>query len=96
MLAITDYGVPDLNTSGMVETSADTLLPIPFADAQVWTRGLCSHPRSFHRHPQPAALRGVSLRGYCHRKRSSRTVGLCHRLCAHPRSSHQHTQPATL
>ena len=22
--------------------------------------GLCSHPRSFHRHPQPAALRGLS------------------------------------
>ena len=40
MLEITDYGVPDLNTSGMVETSADTLLPIPFADVQVWTRGL--------------------------------------------------------
>ena len=32
MLGITDYSVPDLNTSWMVETSADTLLPIPFAD----------------------------------------------------------------
>ena len=40
MLGITDYCVPDINTSGMVETSADTLLPIPFADVQVWTRGL--------------------------------------------------------
>ena len=40
MLEITDYGVPDLNTSGMVETSVGTLLPIPFADVQVWTRGL--------------------------------------------------------
>ena len=35
MLGITDYCVPDLNTSGMVETSANTLLPIPFADEQV-------------------------------------------------------------
>ena len=40
MLGISDYCVPDLNTSWMVETSADTLLPIPFADVQVWTRGL--------------------------------------------------------
>ncbi len=32
MLGITYYDVPDLNTSGMVETSADTFLPIPFAD----------------------------------------------------------------
>ena len=40
MLGITDYCVPDLNTSRMVETSANTLLPIPFADVQVWTRGL--------------------------------------------------------
>jgi hypothetical protein len=40
MLEITDYGVPDLNTSGMVETSVGTLLPIPFAYVQVWTRGL--------------------------------------------------------
>ena len=83
MLEITDYGVPGLNTSGMVKTSANTLLPIPFANVQYgpggWSRrtvGLCSHPRSFHRHPQPAALRGVSPRGYRHRNRSSRTVGL--------------------
>ncbi len=40
MLEITDYGVPDLNTSGMVMTSADTLLPIPYANVHVWTRGL--------------------------------------------------------
>ena len=40
MLEITDYSVPDLNTSGMVETSVGTLLPIPFANVQVWTRGL--------------------------------------------------------
>ena len=40
MLEITDYGVPDLNTSVMVETSVGTLLPIPFANVQVWTRGL--------------------------------------------------------
>ena len=40
MLEITDYGVPELNTSWMVETSVGTLLPIPFADVQVWTRGL--------------------------------------------------------
>ena len=40
MLGITDYCVPDLNTSGRVETSINTLLPIPFADVQVWTRGL--------------------------------------------------------
>jgi hypothetical protein len=40
MLEITDYGVPELNTSGMEETSVGTLLPIPFADVQVWTRGL--------------------------------------------------------
>ena len=73
MLEITDYGVPDLNLSGMVETSVGARLSIPFADVQVWTRdwsrrmvGLCSHPRSFHRHPQPAALRGSSLRGYRH------------------------------
>ena len=40
MLKITDYGVPELNTSGMVETSVGNLLPIPFADVQIWTRGL--------------------------------------------------------
>ena len=40
MLEITDDGVPDLNTSGMVKTVVGTLLPIPFADVQVWTRGL--------------------------------------------------------
>ena len=40
MLGITDYCVPDLNTSGRVETSINTLLPIPFADVQVRTRGL--------------------------------------------------------
>ena len=40
MLEITDDGVPDLNTSGMVKTGVGTLLPIPFADVQVWTRGL--------------------------------------------------------
>ncbi len=38
MLGITNYCVPDLNTSWMVETSANTLLPIPLADVQVWTR----------------------------------------------------------
>ena len=40
MLEITDYDVPELNTSGMEETSVGTLLPIPSADVQVWTRGL--------------------------------------------------------
>ena len=40
MLEITDYGVPDLNKSGMVKTSVGTLLPIPSAVVQVWTRGL--------------------------------------------------------
>ena len=28
--------------------------------------GLCAHPRSFHQRLQPAALRGLSLRGYRH------------------------------
>jgi hypothetical protein len=42
MLEITDYGVPELNTSGMEETSVGTLLPIPSADVQVWTRGLAT------------------------------------------------------
>ena len=40
MLEITDDGVPELNTSGLVETGVGTLLPIPFANVQVWTRGL--------------------------------------------------------
>ena len=37
---ITDYGVPDLNTSGMVKTSVCDLLPVPATDVKVWTRGL--------------------------------------------------------
>ena len=40
MREITHYGVPDLNTSGMVGTSVSTLLSIPFDEVQVWTRGL--------------------------------------------------------
>ena len=40
MLEITDYDVPELNTSGMEETSVGTLQPIPSADVQVWFRGL--------------------------------------------------------
>ena len=40
MREITDYCVPDLNMSGMVKTSVGALLSIPFADVQVWTRGL--------------------------------------------------------
>ena len=93
---ITDYGVPDLNTSVMVRTSVCDLLPVPATDVKVWTRGLeptnggTVFPSEVH--PQPAALRGVSLRGYRHRHRSRRTVG----LCAHPRSLHQRLQPAAL
>jgi hypothetical protein len=42
MLEITDYGAPELNTSGMEKTSVGTLLPIPSAVVQVWTRGLAT------------------------------------------------------
>ena len=37
---ITDYCVPDLNTSGMVRTSVCDFLPVPATDVKVWTRGL--------------------------------------------------------
>jgi len=37
---ITDCGVPDLNTSGMMRTSVCDLLPVPVTDVKVWTRGL--------------------------------------------------------
>ncbi len=40
MQEIADYGVPDLNTSGMVRTSVCDLLPVPSTDVKVWTRGL--------------------------------------------------------
>ncbi len=40
MQEITDYGVPDLNTSGMVRTSVCDLPPVPSTDVKVWTRGL--------------------------------------------------------
>ena len=102
MLEITDYGVPaqhvrDDQCRHFATYSICYLFHLPMCryGPGDWSRrmmGLCSHPRSVHRHPQPAALRGLSLRGYHHWKRSRRTVG----LCAHPRSFHRRTQPAAL
>ncbi len=40
MQVITDYCVPDLNTSGMVRTSVCDLLPVQSTDVKVWTQGL--------------------------------------------------------
>ena len=102
MLEITDYGVPDLNTSGMVETSVSTLLPIPFADVQVWTRGMeptndgtvfpsevLPPPSTAGRVARviPPRLSSLEQEPTCRR-----TVG----LCAHPRTFPRRTQPAAL
>ena len=40
MQVITNYYVPDINTSGIVRTSVCDLLPVQSTDVKVWTRGL--------------------------------------------------------